>query len=390
MTKRRKTKTASADATGAAKLYCHCQLPYDDSRVMIACDVCDQWYHYDCVGITKRDASRVKHFMCRNCQADGFLGSAGENWYIEPEVATAAVATDKKKELPTTAAQKQRKRPQEHTKKRVAATAATKQQTAAAVATQPKKKMGGPRTPADVALTGIRAKVRDKLADALAVDVDAGVAEHESAQPFKTLAGGIEDALVDICGGTTSDYKTRARNLSFNVSDPLNGTLRQSLLTGIISPAQLVRMSNAEMANEQAKLAREAIEKEKVEESLHVKLDVDQAEMDRDGTVHWVPVEESRKPSTQPAEEEHHIMVGAETTLSAPAAAPAPPTPLSHSAAAGPTAAVAAPAPLEARHANLALRKQESALIAQIMALPRVQVPADFLPVYDGLLHSRS
>ena len=35
----------------ASKLWCICQQPYNEERPMLACDYCNDWYHYDCVGL---------------------------------------------------------------------------------------------------------------------------------------------------------------------------------------------------------------------------------------------------------------------------------------------------------------------------------------------------
>ncbi|XP_051119104.1 lysine-specific demethylase JMJ17 [Andrographis paniculata] len=43
-------------------LYCICRRPYDE-RAMIACDKCDEWYHFDCVKIT----SAPKTYICIAC-----------------------------------------------------------------------------------------------------------------------------------------------------------------------------------------------------------------------------------------------------------------------------------------------------------------------------------
>lgn len=43
-------------------LYCICRRPYDQ-RKMIACDQCDEWYHFDCVNISS--APRI--YVCPAC-----------------------------------------------------------------------------------------------------------------------------------------------------------------------------------------------------------------------------------------------------------------------------------------------------------------------------------
>ncbi|KAK4365380.1 hypothetical protein RND71_016738 [Anisodus tanguticus] len=43
-------------------LYCICWRPYD-KRLMIACDKCDEWYHFDCIKLS----SLPKIYICPAC-----------------------------------------------------------------------------------------------------------------------------------------------------------------------------------------------------------------------------------------------------------------------------------------------------------------------------------
>ena len=46
-------------------LYCICRQPYDANRAMIECDKCNQWFHFDCVGIPETEADKT--FVCSSC-----------------------------------------------------------------------------------------------------------------------------------------------------------------------------------------------------------------------------------------------------------------------------------------------------------------------------------
>ena len=35
----------------SAKIYCLCRQPYDELRPMLSCDHCNDWFHYDCIGL---------------------------------------------------------------------------------------------------------------------------------------------------------------------------------------------------------------------------------------------------------------------------------------------------------------------------------------------------
>ncbi|TNN08116.1 Nucleosome-remodeling factor subunit BPTF isoform 1 [Schistosoma japonicum] len=49
-------------------LYCVCRTPYEPTRVYIACDGCDEWYHPECVGLTSEQAvNHTDTYLCPAC-----------------------------------------------------------------------------------------------------------------------------------------------------------------------------------------------------------------------------------------------------------------------------------------------------------------------------------
>ena len=32
------------------------------------CDLCEEWYHGDCIGVTEKDAKSIKTFFCHFCR----------------------------------------------------------------------------------------------------------------------------------------------------------------------------------------------------------------------------------------------------------------------------------------------------------------------------------
>mmetsp|Transcript_34368 Transcript_34368/g.107801 ORF Transcript_34368/g.107801 Transcript_34368/m.107801 type:complete len:696 (+) Transcript_34368:3-2090(+) len=41
----------------------------EDGSFMVGCDVCDNWYHGDCVGISKDEANTMDSYLCARCRA---------------------------------------------------------------------------------------------------------------------------------------------------------------------------------------------------------------------------------------------------------------------------------------------------------------------------------
>ncbi len=54
--------------------YCRCKAVVKDHHLSIACDICDKWFHVQCVGMSKEESeSLTGEFMCKTCSAEGFM-----------------------------------------------------------------------------------------------------------------------------------------------------------------------------------------------------------------------------------------------------------------------------------------------------------------------------
>ncbi|XP_056608103.1 nucleosome-remodeling factor subunit BPTF [Triplophysa dalaica] len=60
--------TTSKDSKRDIKLYCVCKTPYDESKFYIGCDLCSNWYHGECVGITEKEAKKMDDYICAECK----------------------------------------------------------------------------------------------------------------------------------------------------------------------------------------------------------------------------------------------------------------------------------------------------------------------------------
>ncbi|XP_031224970.1 histone lysine demethylase PHF8 isoform X2 [Mastomys coucha] len=49
-------------------VYCLCRLPYDVTRFMIECDMCQDWFHGSCVGVEEEKAADIDLYHCPNCE----------------------------------------------------------------------------------------------------------------------------------------------------------------------------------------------------------------------------------------------------------------------------------------------------------------------------------
>lgn len=80
--------------------------------------------------------------------------------------------------------------------------------------------------------------------------------------PCKTAAAEIEVELYKHSGGLTAEYKQHARMLRTNLAKPANSALRERVLSGELSPAELVNMRSEDLAPEALQQQRKQVMKQ--------------------------------------------------------------------------------------------------------------------------------
>lgn len=182
--------------TRMAQVFCICRGP-DDGSLMIECNYCTEWFHTRCIGMEDEQLNGLGEYKCVACQSRPAT---------PPAAAAAAV------------------------KKRAASDEAS-----------PKKRKRSLKEEKPDLMQVMRAKVA------------AGLANLQPLFPgyagFPALCAGVEAALFEAYP-EVHDYKSKYLSLLFNLKDPKNARLRLQLTDGSLGPADLVRLSPAEMANE--------------------------------------------------------------------------------------------------------------------------------------------
>ncbi|XP_046429162.1 nucleosome-remodeling factor subunit NURF301 isoform X3 [Neodiprion fabricii] len=62
------TATTAGGRIKKEKLYCLCRTPYDETKFYVGCDLCNNWFHGDCVGITEEMSKSLSEFVCTECR----------------------------------------------------------------------------------------------------------------------------------------------------------------------------------------------------------------------------------------------------------------------------------------------------------------------------------
>ncbi|KAB0795122.1 hypothetical protein PPYR_11961 [Photinus pyralis] len=65
---RQQTPTLNSPKIKKEKIYCVCRTPYDETRFYVGCDLCNNWFHGDCVDITEESSKTMTEFVCSECR----------------------------------------------------------------------------------------------------------------------------------------------------------------------------------------------------------------------------------------------------------------------------------------------------------------------------------
>ena len=109
-----------------------------------------------------------------------------------------------------------------------------------------------------------RDKVRKLLHDALATDAP----KSEEDENILKVANAIEEHMYNMFSDVGRDYKTKYRNISFNLKDKKNGKLRSMLLDRLLSPEELLNMTSEQLANDDLKKSRELVHEKMTRDAM--------------------------------------------------------------------------------------------------------------------------
>ncbi|XP_050437023.1 nucleosome-remodeling factor subunit NURF301 isoform X2 [Adelges cooleyi] len=61
-------KSSSPKKNKKEKIMCICRTPYDSSQFYVGCDMCHNWFHGSCVGITVQMSKKISEWFCPECK----------------------------------------------------------------------------------------------------------------------------------------------------------------------------------------------------------------------------------------------------------------------------------------------------------------------------------
>eukprot|EP01135_Chromosphaera_perkinsii_P012434 Nk52_evm45s2657 gene=Nk52_evmTU45s2657 len=69
--KEKKLKTEYVAKDSDTLVYCVCKSPQDDNddRPMVCCEFCENWFHFDCIGLDAEICDQMESYYCSQCEA---------------------------------------------------------------------------------------------------------------------------------------------------------------------------------------------------------------------------------------------------------------------------------------------------------------------------------
>eukprot|EP00877_Chromochloris_zofingiensis_P003074 jgi/Chrzof1/12768/Cz07g06240.t1 len=52
-------------------VFCTCEMPYNPDKFMVMCDNCEEWYHPECLKMTKKAVAGISNWTCPECVQGG-------------------------------------------------------------------------------------------------------------------------------------------------------------------------------------------------------------------------------------------------------------------------------------------------------------------------------
>lgn len=258
--------------------YCICRRGNDGSP-MICCNQCGEWFHFKCLGLSKRAAEQMQEYVCRACED----AQPKDTDYEEEEGGVSEEDESEEERLPP-----------------------------------PRKTRTSKRTSAED--HPVRQHVLTTFTSILVPLFAAKKLEVEAAH---TYAFDLEAELFHAYGQDMAlrAYKERFRSLAFNLKDQRNLSLHERITSGQLRAQDIVHMSNEALANDSIRQATEKAKRQALEQAiLHEHADGPARKITHKGEVDI----EREQGDTRPAPEPMQEMMSETAPETAPEPAPLP------------------------------------------------------------------
>lgn len=245
-------------------VYCLCRKGNDGSP-MICCSLCGEWYHFKCVGLNQRSASKIREYVCESCSKQGNK-STEKHKDDDAEYEQEADEEDEEEVNPDEEddndedAEPESASEEEEPAKRSSRTHTRR-------TTAPTTSFTSSPSSASKLKDPVRKHVYSTF---LSIFQPLFEAQGQASSSAEKYASDLEDALFSALGHerSLSAYKERFRALSFNLKDRRNTSLHDRITCGRLPAADIVHMSNEALANDEIREATERAKRDALQQSV--------------------------------------------------------------------------------------------------------------------------
>eukprot|EP00941_MAST-03F_sp_MAST-3F-sp1_P006249 g6249.t1 len=88
-----KAKATCKNFSENDNLFCLCRQPYEEEKLYVGCDTCDDWFHAECIGLDENLGEKIESYCCFNCTRQG-LGATRFKGEVSKEKWTSTEKSD--------------------------------------------------------------------------------------------------------------------------------------------------------------------------------------------------------------------------------------------------------------------------------------------------------
>ncbi|UZJ54489.1 hypothetical protein CBS101457_003809 [Exobasidium rhododendri] len=279
------------ETPGDGEVYCTCRKG-DNGKPMVSCAECNEWFHFKCVGLTKKVAATLAEYVCPACkEKTGRISKTIEDGPGEeefnPTVGAEASSPPRRPSLSSKRKSTEDESPRKRSKGSPYSSPLRKPDTASAPSTTMRKMSGSTTSTGSRAVLSAGSDAVRKHAlmqfigvfDAIFAESVTKETEEERdiTRQSREYGTAFEASLFQLYGETSAlsstilagkTYRDRLRTFLFNLKDKSNMTLRQKIASGEISARELAGLSNEELANDEIRKEVERRKRENLEQSI--------------------------------------------------------------------------------------------------------------------------
>ncbi|WFD41481.1 Transcription factor bye1 [Malassezia psittaci] len=277
--------------------YCICRGGNDGSP-MICCSTCGEWYHFRCIGLTKKAAEKIDDYMCQSCidknekdeqRVQQQQVDREEEYKVEDdndddddddddderdeEAGGESDAELQEEQAYESDEEPARKKPRASSRSTTTSSPRKPSRdsgtSSAGRSSVSRKPTTHKTSTGSLVKEPVRAHVLKTFSEIFTPLYQKAKSKNAEEQAER-FSEELEQELHTSLGMRENGrlYKERFRTLAFNLKDPRNESLHQRITSGALSPKDLAELPNEQLANDAIREATEKAKRDALQQSL--------------------------------------------------------------------------------------------------------------------------